>query len=62
MTTLEKLDEAAKLLGYERVGWDADNNCYSGFGSSDPTNRRSDSRAFVAWTPEELLEVIAKAK
>lgn len=36
------LVSAADLLGYERIEWDADNGCYSGYGSSDAMDRSRD--------------------
>jgi len=36
------LTQLADQLGYESVAWDEENDCYSGYGSSDPTDRSRD--------------------
>ena len=36
------LTQLAEQLGYESVAWDEANDCYSGYGSSDPTDRSRD--------------------
>ena len=51
----------ADALGYEKIEWDCDNDCYSGYGSSDPTDRsRDDSGGFLVAADDEELESIAK--
>lgn len=59
-TTLDDLARIADALGYERVAWDADNGCYSGYGAADPYDRsRDDGKPrFVAWTAAELAEIV----
>jgi hypothetical protein len=57
------LEHAAAALGYERIDWDPENNCYSGYGSSDPCDRSRDDNggAFVAHTPRELAAILAQS-
>ena len=64
MTQGINLDEAARLLGYERIKWDADNQCYSGYGSSDPCDRSRDGEegAFVADDDDDLRKRIVRAR
>jgi len=40
--TKSTLTQLAEQLGYDSVAWDEANDCYSGYGSSDPTDRSRD--------------------
>ena len=53
------MDKLAYTLGYEEIKWDSENGCYSGYGSSDPTDRSRDDVAglYVAANDEELQEI-----
>jgi len=53
---------AAAALGFERVEWDAENDCYSGHGSSDPFDRSrdDDEGAFVAHDEVELAVILSR--
>jgi len=64
MTTEIDLTKAANLLGYASIKWDADNNCYSGYGSSDDFDRSRDDVGglFIASTDDDLLQIIAQAE
>ena len=58
---INRVESLADALGYEEIKWDTDNDCYSGYGSSDPTDRSRDAAGglFVAADDDEL-ETIAK--
>lgn len=55
---------AVDLLGYERIEWDAENDCYSGYGSSDAMDRSRDDVGglFVASDDVELQARIRQTK
>lgn len=57
----ELLTEAADKIGYDRIEWNAAESCYSGFGSTDPTDRSRDESdenggLFVGGTLEEVCQ------
>ena len=54
------LTRAAELMGYKRIEWDADSDCYSGYGSSDPLDRSRDDGEglFVACNDDDLRRLI----
>ena len=56
----QTLSRAAEILGYERVAWDDGNDCFSGYGSSDPVDRSRDDTEgrFVAWNLDELQTIV----
>lgn len=68
MTTNElNLDQAAELLGYERIQWattDDGTACYVGYGSSNPTDRSKDAPEgyYVAGSDAELAKLIEHAR
>jgi len=53
---------AAEFLGYERIEWDADNGCYSGYGSSGAMDRSRDNVGglFVASDDADLQALLAQ--
>lgn len=57
------LDKLAESLGYDEIKWDSENDCYSGYGSSDPMDRSRDGDGgmYVAADYDELQQ-IAKRK
>ena len=57
------LDAAAETLGYERIEWDSENDCYSGHGSSDPIDRSRDDHdvVFVAHDDHELAVILSRS-
>jgi len=57
------LPELADALGYETVAWDAENACWSGYGSSNPTDRTRDDAGgfYVAASDVELAEIMKRA-
>ena len=57
------LEWLAEALGYEVVRWDAENECYSGYGSSDSSDRSRDDAGglFVASDVAELEHVARMA-
>ena len=58
----QDLIDLAEKLGYEEIRWDSENNCYSGYGSSNYYDRsRDDSGGFlVANCLNELDELFSK--
>lgn len=55
------LDRLAEACGYDRILWDEANNCWSGFGSSDPADRsRDDAGGFLVASADAELEAIAE--
>lgn len=63
-TTKIDLTKAAELLGYERIEWDSDNDCYSGYGYKGGLDRSQDDAGglFVAWNDDELRRLTEQAK
>ena len=52
------LESLAIKIGYERIEWDSEYDCYSGSGSSDPVDRSKDDGKFhVASNAEELIKI-----
>ena len=57
-----ELDVAAYALGYESIAWDAENSCYSGYGSSDAFDRSRDNDEgfYVADTIGEVISLVER--
>jgi len=55
-----QLSQLAESLGYESIKWDAGNDCYSGYGASDPMDRSRDNAGgfFLAADDDELAELL----
>ena len=52
------LESLALKIGYEQIEWDSEYDCYSGSGSSDPTDRSKDDDKFhVASNTKELIKI-----
>lgn len=51
--------DLAKAMGYESISWDDEYECYSGFGSSDPTDRSRDDAGgyLIAGDIDDLVRV-----
>jgi hypothetical protein len=61
MTNEINLEKLADALGYEEIKWDSENDCYSGFGSSDAMDRsRDDAGGLYVAADDDELEKIAK--
>ena len=54
-----ELQIAADTLGYETISWDAENSCYSGYGSDDAFDRSRDDVGglYVADTLDEVIRM-----
>ena len=53
------MDKLADALGYDEIKWDSENDCYSGYGSSDPMDRSRDDAGglYVAADDDELGQI-----
>lgn len=56
-----ELQVAADALGYETIKWDAENGCYSGYGSSDAFDRSRDDVGGL-YVADTLAEVVKLAR
>jgi len=61
---MANLEQLAAILGYESIRWDAGNECYSGYGSSDPLDRSRDDATngyYIANDDTELAVISERA-
>lgn len=55
------LPDLADALGYDRIEWDAENDCYSGYGSAEPYDRSKDTPAgYYVCAAEEIVKTLRR--